>query len=60
MPLGHLGINVSDLTETKAYYDRLMPLLGFDPGLKSWRAIGQIDLSNGQYLFFPGEPSWER
>ncbi|MFV0535235.1 MAG: VOC family protein, partial [Cumulibacter sp.] len=27
--LGHLGINVPDLAAAKAYYDDLMPLLGF-------------------------------
>lgn len=31
MPLGHLGINVPDLTAAKAYYDALMPLLGYEP-----------------------------
>ena len=28
--LGHLGINVPDLTAAKAYYDEVMPLLGFE------------------------------
>lgn len=28
--LGHLGINVRDLSRSKAYYDVLMPLLGFE------------------------------
>ncbi|MFV0532225.1 MAG: hypothetical protein ACK5MR_01055 [Cumulibacter sp.] len=31
--LGHLGINVPDLAAAKAYYDDLMPLLGFTPFL---------------------------
>jgi catechol 2,3-dioxygenase-like lactoylglutathione lyase family enzyme len=31
MPLGHLGVNVSELARSKAYYDQLMPLLGFEP-----------------------------
>ena len=30
MPLGHLGINVTDLQGAKAYYDELMPLVGFE------------------------------
>jgi catechol 2,3-dioxygenase-like lactoylglutathione lyase family enzyme len=30
VPLGHLGINVADLTAAKAYYDQLMPVLGFE------------------------------
>ena len=31
--LGHLGINVPDLDAAKAYYDALMPLVGFEPFL---------------------------
>lgn len=30
MPLGHLGINVPDLRAAQAYYDALMPLLGYE------------------------------
>ena len=29
--LDHLGVNVPDLTAAKAYYDSLMPVLGFEP-----------------------------
>ena len=29
--LGHIGVNVRDLVQAKAYYDSLMPLLGFEP-----------------------------
>lgn len=29
--LGHIGINVQDLARAKAYYDQIMPLLGFEP-----------------------------
>ncbi len=28
--LGHIGVNVCDLARAKAYYDNLMPLLGFE------------------------------
>jgi catechol 2,3-dioxygenase-like lactoylglutathione lyase family enzyme len=28
--LGHLGLNVADLDAAKAYYDELMPLLGYE------------------------------
>jgi catechol 2,3-dioxygenase-like lactoylglutathione lyase family enzyme len=28
--LGHIGINVPDLAAAKAYFDRLLPLLGFE------------------------------
>ena len=33
--LGHLGINVPDLDVAKAYYDQLMPLLGYEPFLSA-------------------------
>ena len=29
--LGHLGINVPDLTAARAYYARLLPALGYEP-----------------------------
>jgi catechol 2,3-dioxygenase-like lactoylglutathione lyase family enzyme len=54
MPLGHLGVNVPDLASAKAYYDALMPLLGFEPfvandGEFSYRpAAGKP----GTYIFF--------
>ena len=31
--LGHLGVNVPDLSAAKSYYDQLMPLVGFEPFL---------------------------
>jgi catechol 2,3-dioxygenase-like lactoylglutathione lyase family enzyme len=54
MPLGHLGINVPDLARARAYYDTLMPLLGFapfvsKPGEFSYRPA---DGKMGTYLFF--------
>lgn len=30
MPLGHLGVNVTDLTAAREYYDKLMPLLAYE------------------------------
>ena len=29
--LGHIGINVPDLSAAKSYYDAILPLLGFEP-----------------------------
>ena len=29
--IGHLGVNVPDLTRAKEYYDELMPLVDFEP-----------------------------
>ena len=54
MPLGHLGVNVSDLAEAKRYYDRLMPILGYEPFLEhddefAYRPSGG---KIGTFLFF--------
>ena len=56
MVLGHLGVNVPDLGRAKAYYDEVMPALGFEPFLTApdefaYRpANGKV----GTYLFFYG------
>jgi len=52
--LGHLGINVPDLAGAKAYYNAIMPLLGFEPFLDAddefaYRPSGG---KPGTYLFF--------
>jgi catechol 2,3-dioxygenase-like lactoylglutathione lyase family enzyme len=31
MPLGHVGVNVADLSRAKGFYDAIMPLLAFEP-----------------------------
>lgn len=52
--LGHIGLQVPDLVGAKAYYDALMPLVGFEPYLShddefAYRpAVGRP----GTYLFF--------
>lgn len=33
--LAHIGVNVRDLVRAKAYYDRVMPLLDFEPHLSA-------------------------
>lgn len=54
MPLGHLGINVSDLDRSRQYYRQLLPTLGFEEFINNsdefaWRpAQGKV----GTYLFF--------
>lgn len=52
--LGHLGVNVSDLARAKAYYDQLMPLLGFESYLSAADqfAYRRIEAKPGTYLFF--------
>ena len=54
MPLGHLGVNVTDLTAAKAYYDRLMPAVGFEPFLEhdDEFAYRPAAAKPGTYLFF--------
>lgn len=52
--LGHLGINVPDLSAAKGYYDALMPRVGFEPFLDAadefaFRPAGG---KPGTYLFF--------
>ena len=52
--LGHLGVNVTDLAETKTYYDRMMPLLGYEPYLSDdlQFAYRPADRQRGPALFF--------
>ena len=52
--LGHLGINVPDLSVAKRYYDALMPLVGFEPFFHADDefAFRPADNKPGTYLFF--------
>jgi catechol 2,3-dioxygenase-like lactoylglutathione lyase family enzyme len=51
--LGHLGINVPDLSVARAYYDEMMPLLGFEPyfSLEDQFAYKPVRGRPGTYLF---------
>ena len=51
--LGHLGINVSDLVAAKAYYDELMPLVGFETFFANDDEVAYrpADGKRGTYLF---------
>jgi catechol 2,3-dioxygenase-like lactoylglutathione lyase family enzyme len=54
VPIGHLGVNVSDLASAKTYFDELMPLLAFEPfveseGQFSYRPAGD---KPGTMMFF--------
>jgi catechol 2,3-dioxygenase-like lactoylglutathione lyase family enzyme len=67
MPLGHLGINVADLSTAKRYYDELMPLLGYEPFFSTDDEFSYrpVDAKPGTFLFFypsqePGEYSRHR
>jgi len=54
MVLGHLGVNVPDLEAAKVYYDRIMPLLGFETFLTGSDEFvyRPHDGKVGTYLFF--------
>lgn len=51
--LGHLGVNVPDLAAAKAYYDEIMPLLGFEPFLDGDDEFAYMPAGGkrGTYLF---------
>jgi catechol 2,3-dioxygenase-like lactoylglutathione lyase family enzyme len=60
--LSHLGLNVVDLAASSAYYDELLPLLGYErfgdtPGQAAYRPVAD---SRGGYVFlYPAsEPSY--
>lgn len=61
MPLGHLGINVSDLERARAYYGRLLPTLEFEPFLDNADEFAYRPMGGkpGTFLFFypSAEPS---
>ncbi|ORA19823.1 VOC family protein [Mycobacterium arosiense] len=52
--LGHLGINVPDLSAAKRYYDALMPLVGFQPFFHADDEFSYRPAENkpGTFLFF--------
>ena len=52
--LGHIGVNVRDLEQAKAYYDGLMPLLGFEPYIAATDqfAYRPVNSKPGAFLFF--------
>lgn len=64
MPIGHLGLNVYDLPAAKAYYDALMPQVGFEPFFASDRQFSYrpADGKIGTMLFFyrADEPGYDR
>ena len=52
--LGHLGVNVPDLSAAKRYYDQLMPLVGFEPFLtaEDQFAFRPTGGKPGTFMFF--------
>jgi catechol 2,3-dioxygenase-like lactoylglutathione lyase family enzyme len=65
--LGHVAVNVPDLRAAKDYYDRLMPLLDFEPFLVADDEFAFMPAhgKRGTYIFFypseqPGEYSRRR
>jgi catechol-2,3-dioxygenase len=53
MPIGHLGLNVPDLTLAKPYYDTVMPPLGYTTFVESSEEIAYMpaDGKRGAFLF---------
>lgn len=53
MPIGHLGLNVADLEVARAYYDRLMPAVEFEPFLSDADQIAYRPVGGkpGTYVF---------
>ncbi|MGV9774137.1 VOC family protein [Streptosporangium sp. NPDC003464] len=54
MPLGHIGMNVSDLVRAKAYYDEFLPQVGFESFFAADDEFSYrpADGKPGTYLFF--------
>ena len=54
MPLGHVGINVPDLSLAKAYYDQVMPLLDYESFLSGTDEFAYKPANGkiGTYIFF--------
>lgn len=52
--LGHLGINVPDLAAAKRYYDRLMPVFGFEEFFSRPDEFAYMpaDGKRGTFIFF--------
>lgn len=52
--IDHLGLGVPDLAAAKDYYDRLMPLLGYEPYFAKERQFSykRAQDKRGTYLFF--------
>lgn len=57
MPLDHLGIGVPDLASAQAYYDELMPLVGFASfgSGDGWFAYGPEQGAGTQLFFYPAQ-----
>jgi len=63
MPLGHLGLNVSDFARAKAYWDEFMPMASYEPVIADDRhfAYCPADGKVGTWIFFyRGEPGYSR
>ena len=67
MPLGHLALNVPNLTTAKEYYDRIMPLLAYETFFAAEDEFSYKPVNGkiGTYIFFypsaePGDYSRHR
>ena len=48
--IDHLYISVSDMTRSERFYDRLMPLLGFDPARRSEATLDAHEMHVVEYV----------
>ena len=59
MPIGHLGLTVPDLAAARAFYDGLLPLLGYEPFFVHDDECAYLPAGGkrGTFLFlYPGSP----
>ena len=54
MPIGHIGVNVSDLGSAKTYFDELMPMLSMEPFVESEGQFSYRPMEGkpGTHIFF--------
>jgi catechol 2,3-dioxygenase-like lactoylglutathione lyase family enzyme len=54
MAVGHVGLNVPDLDTARAYYDQLMPALGYEPFVVDDDQFAYLPADNrrGAFVFF--------
>ncbi len=59
MPIGHLGLGVPDLAAAKAWYDQVLPALGYEPFFAHDDEVAYLpsDGRRGAFLFLYPRPA---
>jgi catechol 2,3-dioxygenase-like lactoylglutathione lyase family enzyme len=54
MPVGHIGLNVTDLVQAKEYFDALMPLVAYEPFISAEDQFSYrpAEAGSGPMIFF--------